>query len=183
MYFDHNCNIKFLLSLRNTIERTVSQYQIRAKMQIDKGLRQDFFDINKDITKDKSYVKRSYIFFMLENYLKLFPKKNFFIFPIEKVNQNPKKWINKIFSFLDIQNKEDLNFEKPSSTNRNIKENIKFVDKRETKKNRSWCLEDIKKLSDLSGLDLIEFWNLKIGLINNSIVNFLYSYKLSFNIC
>ena len=100
---------------------------------------------------------------MLENYLKLFPKKNFFIFPIEKVNQNPKKWINKIFSFLDIQNIEDLNFEKPSSNKRNIKENIKFVDINEETKKKivGWCLEDIKKLSDLSGLDLIEFWNLK----------------------
>lgn len=167
MYFDYNNGIKFLLSLRNPIERTVSQYQISTKMKIDKGLNQDFFDINKDITKDKSYVQRSYIFFMLENYLKLFPKNNFFIFPIEKVNQNPKKWINKIFSFLDIQNIEDLNFEKPSSNKRRINEDIKFIDINEETKKKivSWCLEDVKKLTDLSGIDLIEFWNLK-NLIN-----------------
>ena len=59
-------------------------------MQIDKGLRQDFFDINKDITKDKSYVKRSYIFFMLENYLKLFPKKIFYISNRESKSKSEK---------------------------------------------------------------------------------------------
>ena len=63
MYFDHNCNIKFLLSLRNPIERTVSQYQIRAKMQIDKGLRQDFLTLIRILQKTKVTL-REVIYFL-----------------------------------------------------------------------------------------------------------------------
>ena len=59
--------------------------------------------------------------------------------------------------------KDNIDFQKPSLNKRVIKKNIDFTDVSEvTKKNIvNWCLEDIKKLIDLSGIDLIEFWNLK----------------------
>ena len=163
MYFNYNKNIKFLLSLRNPIDRTISQYQVSIKHQIERGLKPESYDINKEITKDQPYVRRGYIFSMLEHYLKLFPKNNFFIFPIEKVNHDPIKWMNKIFYFLEVEKKDNIDLQKPSLNKRVIKKNIDFTDVSEvTKKNIvNWCLEDIKKLIDLSGIDLIEFWNLK----------------------
>ena len=57
MYFDYNSKIKFILSLRNPIHRTVSQYQVWSKKQVTLGSDQVIFDINKEIHKNQPYMK------------------------------------------------------------------------------------------------------------------------------
>ncbi|MDA7447725.1 sulfotransferase [Candidatus Pelagibacter ubique] len=163
MYFDYDRNIKFILSLRNPIERTISSYQVRVKKLVSNGLKKEIFDINSDITKEQPYVQRSLIYSMLESYLDYFPKKNFFIFPIEKVNKNPNEWMNNIFSFLEIEKNNNLDYTKVSSNQRNVNSKIKFVSINEETKKKivHWCLEDILKLSDLSKMDLVKYWNLE----------------------
>lgn len=162
MYFDYNKEIKFLLSLRHPVERSISSYQVRIKQLIANGLNQKNFDINADLTKDHPYIKRSFIYTMLKSYLDYFPKENFLIFPIERVNKNPNEEINKIFSFLDIKSLKTLNYEKTSTNVRNVNDNIEFNPVTKETKNKivNWCLDDILKLSDLSKIDLVKFWKL-----------------------
>ena len=162
MFFDYNKNIKFILSLRHPVERTISSYQIRAKKLSANGIKKEIFDINSDITKEQPYVQRSLLYSMLKSYLDYFPKKNFFLVPIERINQNPNEWMNNIFSFLEVEKNNNLNFAKVSSNHRNVDNKIKFIPiNEETKKKITrWCLEDILKLSDLSKMDLVNYWNL-----------------------
>ena len=163
MYYSHNSNIKFLLSLRNPIERTISSYQIRIKKLVANGLQTKNFDMNKELTKEQPYLQRSLIYEMLKSYLDYFPKQNFFIFPIEMVNKNPNKWVNNMFSFLDIEETSSLNYAKTSNNYRDVDTNIKFVPLNENSKEKivNWCMEGILRLSDLSKIDLLKFWNLK----------------------
>ena len=162
MYFDYNKNIKFILSLRHPVERTISSYQIRAKKLITKGIKKEIFDINSDITKEQPYVQRSLIYSMLKSYLYYFPKNNFFLIPIERINKNPNEWMNKIFSFLEIEKNDNLNYTKVSSNQRIVDRKIEFAPINEDTKKKiiNWCLEDILKLSELSKIDLVNYWNL-----------------------
>lgn len=135
MYYNYNKNIKFLFSLRNPIDRTFSAFKMNKYIKILAGMREVNFDINNEITKEQPYVKKGNIYSMLKFYLNLFPKTNFFVFPIEKVNHDPKEWINRIFSFLDIQKIEKLNFEKAIHNKMKFQKNIQFADmNEETKK-------------------------------------------------
>ena len=70
--------------------------------------------------------------------------------------------MNNIFSFLEVEKNNNLNFAKVSSNHRNVDNKIKFIPiNEETKKKITrWCLEDILKLSDLSKMDLVNYWNL-----------------------
>jgi hypothetical protein len=99
---------------------------------------------------------------MLKPYLNFFPKKNFLIFPIEKVNLHPQIWMNQIFSFLDLKEFNELNFEKSRTNKRKIKSSLKFIEINDDTKKKiiSWCMEDISRLSNLIQLDLVRFWNL-----------------------
>jgi len=162
MYFDYNKDIKFILSLRHPVERTISSYQVRAKNLISNGIKKEIFDINSDITKEQPYVQRSLIYSMLKSYLDYFPKKNFFIVPIEKINSNTHLYMNKIFSFLELQKFNELNCERSPTNKRKIQPNLNFIEmNNDTKKKLiSWCLDDILRLSDISNLDLVKFWNL-----------------------
>ena len=87
---------------------------------------------------------------------------NFFFIPFEEIIKDPLKWMNKIFSFLEIANLKQLNFEETSRNQRNIQSKIKFIDINiETKKKIvSWTIEDIKQIEKIAEIDLIKFWNL-----------------------
>ena len=160
MYFDYNSKIKFILSLRNPIHRTVTISSL-VKKTGNFGSDQVIFDINKEIHKNQPYMKRSYIYSMLKEYLNFFPKKNFFFIPFEEIINDPLKWMNKIFSFLEIAHLKQLNFEETSRNQRNIQSKIKFIDINiETKKNSYWTIEDIKQLEKIAEIDFIKFWNL-----------------------
>ena len=71
--------------------------------------------------------------------------------------------MNNIFSFLEIEKNNNLDYTKVSSNQRNVNSKIKFVSINEETKKKiiHWCLEDILKLSDLSKMDLVKYWNLE----------------------
>ena len=162
MYHSYNKNIKFILSIRNPISRTVSGYAVRIFSRIQKGDTKKLFDINKELSPDEPHVRATFIYSMLKPYLELFPKENFSLTPIERLNADPSSNMAKIFSFLEVDTEIPLDFEE-SPTNHRKLDNTHLVPINEDSKRLivGWCEEELQMLSELTGINLTEFWDLK----------------------
>ena len=103
MYSLHNNNMKFLLSVRNPIDRTYSQYVKNMNARMEKGDPRRTFDINQELGIEQPQVQTSLIYSLLEPYLDLFSLDQFIIYPMELMIQDPEHWLNKVFAFLGVQ--------------------------------------------------------------------------------
>ena len=121
-------NAKFIVLLRNPIDRAYSQYhhQIRKKLQPPRDKERETLSLNdaikeeekrlegeiEKISNDKSYqaekfrnfsyLARSIYSDQLERWFKFFPKKQFLIIKTEEFSENPQDILNDVFDFLDI---------------------------------------------------------------------------------
>ena len=165
MYFSYNKNMKFLLSVRNPIDRTFSQYVGRMHTRIKRGDVSTTYDINKELGMEQPHVQKSLIYSMLEPYLDLFPAEQFFIYPYELMLQDTEHWLNKVFAFLGVT--QDIPLHDISELANPGKYDVAdFVPvSAESKRHLiELCMEDIEGLSELSGIDLVELWGLKSHL-------------------
>jgi hypothetical protein len=122
-------NIKLIIILRNPIDRSFSDYQMRVRGNHEI---RTFSDVIKheenllaegvDLLKDEKYFKygakfRPYLswghyFDELEPWLKLFSKENFLFIKTRNLNENPVTTLNHIFKFLDLKSFEIKNLER-----------------------------------------------------------------------
>jgi hypothetical protein len=117
---------KFLLILRNPINRTYSLYQHMLRWgheplkTIEQALEEEDDRFHDGRFREHSsaqfwnymYVRSSRYDLQLERYLKLFPREQFFVLTLGEWKSNPNKWLQKIFRFLDV-NAEIQVAEKP----------------------------------------------------------------------
>lgn len=127
----YGSNIKFVVLLRNPIDRAVSHYNMSKGRNIEK---RDFLTAikseNKTITrsfyhnKQFSYINRGLYSVQIERYFKLFPKENFLFIKFEDFISDQQTIIKQICRFLEIDLLESTKFIK---SNESIKYKIKFI--------------------------------------------------------
>ncbi len=161
MYNSHNKNMKFVLSVRNPIDRTFSQFVARMVVQKERGARFNF-DVNNDLAWDSPQVIQTMFYTLLEPYLGLYPKENFFIYPMELMKKDTVHWLNKVFDFLGVEQDIALQDE-DKLANPGKYDRAEFVPMSENSKQHlvRLCIGEMEKMSELSGVDLIDLWKLK----------------------
>lgn len=189
VYHSHNENMKFVMLIRNPVQRAFSQFvhHIRKHLMYSKpinvhpqSINKNIYDINKDIKlrkdqyikKEVSWINKSEFYFCLSPYLELFPRENFFIQPLELFSDNPEYWIKKVFAFLNVPIMNDMkNLKKKINTGK-YKANLldKIIKRNEpefiplTDYSKKFLFElfinDVNKMVDLTGIDLFSTWNL-----------------------
>ena len=153
--------MKFLLSVRNRIDRTFSQFVGRKAKRKELGAPANL-DVNKDLGMESQHVILTMFYTMLEPYLELYPKENFFIYPMELMKKDTVHWLNKVFDFLggeqDIALQDEDKLANPGKYDR-----AEFVPMSEDSKKHlvGLCIGEMEKMSVLSGIDLIDLWELK----------------------
>jgi hypothetical protein len=165
MYFLYNRNMKFLLSVRNPVDRTFSQYGARMHAAMKNGGTRTTFDINEELGVEQPHVKKSLVYSLLEPYLDLFPPEQFFIYPMELMMQDTEHWLNKVFAFLGVQQNIPIH-DAQKLANPGKYDVADFVPMSAESKRHliKLCMEDIEGLSELSGIDLVRLWGLESHL-------------------
>lgn len=104
-------NIKFVIILRNPVDRAVSHYNMTKARLIEKysfseAILLEKDRINDDTLKDFnhfSYIQRGKYFEQIKKWFEYFPFENFLIIDFEKdLINNRKQTYKRIFNFLDI---------------------------------------------------------------------------------
>ena len=159
MYFSYNKNMKFLLSVRNPIDRTFSQYVGRMHKRIKRGDVSTTFDINSDVSIEQPHVQRSRIYSLIKPYIDLFAPEQFFVYPMELMVQDTEGWVNKVFAFLGVTRDISLHATEELA-NPGMYDTADFVPmSAESKRNLiELCMEDTEAMSELSGIDLAKLW-------------------------
>ncbi len=165
MYFSHNKEMKFLLSVRNPIDRTFSQYVARMIARMKKGEPPPTFDINGALGVEQRHVQNSLVYSLLEPYLDLFPPEQFFVYPMELMVQDTERWLNKVFAFLGVSQDIPIH-DTERLANPGKYDGATFVPmSAESKRDLvKLCMEETKSLGELSGVDLVELWGLESHL-------------------
>ena len=162
MYYSYNKNMKFLLTVRNPIDRTFSHYTVRMERRINEGEPHPTFDINQELGIEQIYVQPMLIYSLLKPYLQLFPPEQFFIYPMELMLSDTDHWLNKVFAFLGVRQSgappDAQNLANPGKYDAATFVPMNAESKRYLVK---LCMEEMKSVSELSGVDLVELWGLK----------------------
>jgi len=187
IYYSHNREMKFVMLIRNPVNRAFSQFahhirkHLKLRRPIDvhqRAIAKNIYDMNKDIAyrkesymrKEVAWVRKSEFHSCLVPFLRLFPRDKFFITPLELFSKNPSSWSRELFAFLEVRN-----FKNITGLNRNVntgKYGSSFFDrtiKRKvpeftplTEDSKRFLTElligDVKQMQDLSGIDLIKLW-------------------------
>ena len=126
IYKDLGNNIKFIIILRNPVDRAYSHYLHSKRDQHDKLLFKESLIVeNERLSADDylaklrySYINQGLYFKMLREYFQLFSKENFLIIHFEEeFVAKRKETIEKVFSFLNLEKEKidiDLNSNKAS---------------------------------------------------------------------
>ncbi len=165
MYFSYNKDMKFLLSVRNPVDRTFSQYGARMHAEMRNGRTQTTFDINEDMGIEQPHVQKTLIYSLLVPYLDLFPPEQFFIYPMELMVEDTRHWMNKVFAFLGVTRDIPLH-DTQTLANPGRYDLADFVPMSAESKRHliELCMEDTEAMSELCGIDLVELWALKSHL-------------------
>ncbi len=163
MYYSNNKNMKFLLSLRNPIDRTFSQFMVRNLLR-ENNNNNPHYDINKEISIDQAHVQRTMVFTLLKPYINYFSTENFFIYPMELMKSDTVELLNKLYSFLGVRQNIPINLKETNKlANAGKYDRDKFVPMTESSKKTlvKICKSEIESLSQLCEIDLLKFWGLK----------------------
>ena len=170
MYFSHNRNMKFILSIRNPIDRTFSQYVSRMDSRIKQKVElRTTFDINEELGVEQSHVRSSRVYTMLKPYLDLFPREQFFIYPMVLFKQDTERWLKKVFAFLGVQQDVPIDYTQ-LDVNPGKYDAATFVPMSADSKRYlvTLFMEETKAMSELCGVDLVELWGFKNHLQETS---------------
>ena len=122
-------SVKIIAVLRNPVDRTYSHYHLTCR---EKGLTKSFEEIIEDDIKkinnydnnlknsheyfkdfvQNSHIARGFYLEQLENWLKIFDKKNIMIISSEDLAENTQETLNSIFNFLNLENQKIPNLQK-----------------------------------------------------------------------
>ena len=96
-------DVNFIYIVRDPIKRIISHVN-EAKFL---GNRKNSFNLeeySETQLRELNYVLTSMYYYQIEPYLELFPNENFHFVCFEELSMNPQKELNKIFSFLNLEN-------------------------------------------------------------------------------
>lgn len=115
--YDYDPNVKLLLVLRNPVDRAISAFRYAKKMNIEN------LDFDTALEKESersagslsekselTYISHSKYGEQLEYLLKKFSKEQLCVILYEDVKNHPKKVVNDIFSFLEVDTDYTPNF-------------------------------------------------------------------------
>lgn len=102
--YETNPDMKLICSIRDPVERLCSHYTMIHKKQVN------HHTIDK-INVDTDFVKRSLYYDQLKPFLEKFPLERILILIYEEKNENPEKFIQGIYNFLEVNDR----FEPPSA--------------------------------------------------------------------
>jgi len=99
----HFPNVKLIVAVRNPIDRAFSEYLMIKDQAVIED--QDFitaFNNSKSNYHLENYKTRGLYYQNLKPYFELFPKENIHIVLFEEIKTNPKKALENIYSFLNV---------------------------------------------------------------------------------
>lgn len=141
---------KFILFLRNPIDRAYSSWQMVynnkwTKLSFEESINEELeYRINENktfYTAVYHYLQRGLYYKQLKKFLKWFPRQNLIIFILEKFDKDMNYEYNKIYKFLNIKELKNEKYEKKRIGNyqQQIEKNLyhKLVD---------FYKKDVKKL-------------------------------------
>lgn len=110
--FRYNTNLKFIVLLRNPVERAYSHYKMNINLGIEK------FSFENALKAEKmrllfgnnhnkiafSYKDRGYYLHQITNWFKYFPVENFLFIESSSFFKDTQYWLSKAFAFLGIPN-------------------------------------------------------------------------------
>ena len=153
-------NCKFIIMLRNPVERAISNYLFTYNngietLDFDKAIRNE----NKRIKNPKNifekevqpfaYLKRGLYYNQISNYLKYFKRKQFHFIIFDNFILNPNRELKAVLEFLNLN---QIRFQNIRRFN---KSKIKIKVSKETKKFMiNYFKDDINKLSNFLNKDL-----------------------------
>ena len=111
-------HMKFILILRNPIDRAYSQYQHTKRngdesLSFENAVKTEFERIakNEDSYKKFSYLTRGLYDEQLSRWFSYFPRENFLVLEYSEL-ENPSVLMDKIFAFLGLPLYKDIKFNK-----------------------------------------------------------------------
>ena len=114
LIYKHFPSVKLLISLRNPIDRAISQYKYNLEMG---GRLSVYRNFREALENDKdNIVARGFYYNQLQNCFKIFPKNQVLILFYEDLRQNPMKFLKQIYEFLELSNQNFI----PSLINRTV---------------------------------------------------------------
>ena len=100
-------NIKFIVCLRNPVDRLYSEFwNVKAKFTENKDI-----SFEEKIRLKPEFIEEGFYDEHLERYFSMFPKENFLILFFDEIVKNPANFLKKIYTFLEV----DPNFISPLS--------------------------------------------------------------------
>lgn len=103
LIYKHFPNVKLIACLRDPIERAYSNYRYNIEL---KGRLSIYKNIEEALTKDKNFVERGFYYAQLKRYFDLFPKENILVLFLKELKDDPIKFMQRIYSFLDLDDPE-----------------------------------------------------------------------------
>jgi len=97
----HFPDVKIIISLRNPVERSYSDWKNRKFSHLNE--KRNFEDAFFNEEGLDSYKERGMYYKQVKNYLDLFPKENVFIILMEEIKNNPEKVIRELYKFLGVK--------------------------------------------------------------------------------
>lgn len=126
--------IKFIVILRNPVERAYSHYIMRYKQgQETLSFKDSLIMENSRIIKNKefarkySYLSRGFYAKQIENYLQYFDKSQFLFLEFDELTTYQDKSIQKICDFLEIEKTKTITNIKIHSSKLSLKEKWQFL--------------------------------------------------------
>jgi len=149
-----SAGIKLVYIIRNPLERIISHFLHNRRNEA--GLEFDFF-----LENDKWWLDNSLYYKQLSEYLHFIKKENIHVLVYENFKKSPKKHLQKIARFLNVNDFEKFNTDKKFK----VSYNREFFDtqilKEKLLKNRAMQIirKDVEKLENLLQIDLIAWKN------------------------
>ncbi len=113
---EYNADMKFIILLRNPIERAYSHWNMMRDMGFEKKdfstvIKEEIVEIKASIPKKNrkhSYIDRGFYSEQLKILWSYFPKENICIVNSSDLQQEPLIALNKVFDFLNIPKRSDI---------------------------------------------------------------------------
>jgi len=134
MYESPMKNLKFVVILRNPIERAYSHYTMRYRRGEENHSFEESFNLESRRTKNSieslrkySYFQRGFYSHQIENYFKYFDKSQFLFLLFEEFILDQDKGVEEVCNFLGVIKKEIIEPKKIHSSSLSLKEKFDFM--------------------------------------------------------
>ena len=128
IYNDLGKDVKFIVILRNPIERAYSHYVMKYQTKEEIHSFNDALILESSRSKDKrfAYVKRGLYAEQIEHYFKFFDRKNFLFLEFDYFTENQDASMKEICDFLGVEKKVAFKNKTVHNSKLTLKERFEF---------------------------------------------------------